>query len=215
MALTKEARSAAVEHLAASDPVMKHIIDQVGPFTLRLERDRFWMLARSIISQQLSVGAARSIRAKLEAMVEPARVTPEVLINLSSSRLREAGISSRKAEFLHDLANKTMAGDIQLNNIGRYSDESIIEQLTRVKGIGRWTAQMFLIFALGREDVFPEDDLGVRAAIRNCYGFATMPERDEAIEVATCWRPYSSVASWYCWRSLDLARDQALCAKGS
>ena len=148
---------------------MRSIIDVVGPFTLRPERNRFWMLVRSIISQQISLGAARSIRSRLQELVAPAKVTPDSLLRFNAGQLRTAGISPQKARYLLDLAEKAAAGTVNLRSIGRLSDEAVITELTKVKGIGRWTAQMFLIFALGRPDVLPHDDLGVRTAIRDRY----------------------------------------------
>lgn len=194
---------AARNHLRKSDPVLRALIDEVGPFTLRPESDRFWMLVRSIISQQISVGAARSIRNRLEQFVAPHKVTPEILLQFGAEDLRTVGISPQKASYLLDLAQKANDGTIQLRTIGRRSDESVIEELTQVKGIGRWTAQMFLIFALGRLDVFPHDDLGVRTAIRNRYGLDELPDKTTCSAIAVPWRPYASIASWYCWRSLD------------
>lgn len=200
----------ALRHLRQRDPVMRTIIDEVGPCTLRLERDRFWMLVRSIISQQISVGAARSIRTRLEQLVAPERVTAESLLRFEIDELRNAGLSPQKATYLLDLASKVHAGEVRLRTIGRHCDEAVIDQLTQVKGIGRWTAQMFLIFALGRPDVFPEDDLGVRSAIRTWYGLESLPDKTTAREIAALWRPYASIASWYCWRSIDLRKNDAV-----
>ncbi len=201
-------------HLRRCDATMATIIDEVGPFTLRPERDRFWMLVKSIISQQISVGAARSIRNRLLQLIAPQKVTPEALLALSAEELRSAGISPQKARYLHDLAAKSAEGIVAIRSIGRFSDEKVIAELTQVKGVGRWTAQMFLIFALGRLDVFPEDDLGVRTAIRDRYGLDDLPDRQTALQVAAPWRPYATVASWYCWRALDVARDQKTFATG-
>jgi DNA-3-methyladenine glycosylase II len=195
-------------HLRKCDPVMRQMIDEVGPFTLRPERNRFWMLVRSIISQQISVSAARSIRRRLEEFVAPDGVTPESLLRFDSDELRSVGLSPQKATYVLDLAQKLDNGTVQLRTIGRRTDEGVIDELTQVKGIGRWTAQMFLIFALGRFDVFPLDDLGVRIAIRDRYDLDDLPDKDASLEIAASWRPYSSVASWYCWRSLDLARNR-------
>lgn len=202
---TKRAR----QHLRKHDPVMRAIIDEVGPFSLRLERDRFAMLVRSIISQQISVGAARSIRKRLEQLVAPDRVTPDSLLRFEIDELRGAGLSPQKATYLHDLASKVHDGSVTLRTIGRHDDEVVIEQLTQVKGIGRWTAQMFLIFALGRPDVFPEDDLGIRNAIRINYGFDGLPDKATARDIAQPWRPFASYASWYCWRSIDQLKRTA------
>jgi DNA-3-methyladenine glycosylase II len=122
--------------------------------------------------------------------------------------LRSAGLSPQKASYVADLAAKVNAGTVDLRRIGRLSDERIIDRLTQVKGIGHWTAQMFLIFALGRLDVFPHDDLGVKTAIRNRYGLSELPDKPTALAIAAPWRPYASVASWYCWRTLDLERNK-------
>ena len=204
----------ACEHLRGRDAVMRDIIDEVGPCTLRPERDRFWMLVRSIISQQISVGAARSIRRRLEELVAPAKVTPQALLRFEIDQLRAVGLSPQKAAYVRDLASKANSGAIELRTIGRFSDDAVIDQLIQVKGIGRWTAQMFLIFALGRPDVFPEDDLGIRGAIRDRYGLEDLPDKATSREIARPWRPFASVASWYCWRSLDLSRNGDSFAKG-
>ena len=194
-------------HLRAADPVMKAVIDAVGPFTLRLERDRFGMLVRSIISQQISTSAARSIRRRLQEFAGPEGMKAATLAQFTVDQLRSVGLSPQKASYVADLARKVNDGTVDLRQIGRLSDERIVEQLTQVKGIGRWTAQMFLIFSLGRLDVFPHDDLGVRTAIRNRYGLADLPDKQTALAIAAPWRPYASVASWYCWRTLDLKRE--------
>lgn len=210
MVFTETAIRSGRRHLRKNDPVMRKIIDEVGPFTLRPERNRFWMLARSIISQQISVHAARTIGNQLEQLVAPDKVTPETLLRFDVDELRSVGLSSQKATYIIDLAKKTYDGVIQIRTIGRKSDEDVIKQLTQVKGIGPWTAQMFLIFSLGRPDVFPYDDLGVKIAIRNQYGLADLPDKYQSLEIAAPWRPYASVASWYCWRSLDLGRNRVL-----
>lgn len=191
-------------HLRSADPVMKAIIDAVGPFTLGLERDRFRMLVCSIISQQISGSAAASIIRRLRKLAGPGGLNAAHLAKFSITELRSVGLSSQKASYVTDLVKKLNNGTVNLRHIGRLSDEQVIEQLIQVKGIGRWTAQMFLIFSLGRLDVFPYDDLGVRSAIRDNYGLADLPDRKTALEIAEPWRPYASVASWYCWQSLDL-----------
>ncbi len=193
---------------------MKAIIAEVGPCTLRPQRDRFRMLAGSIISQQISTGAARSIKKKLDELVGSDGLIPTNLSQYSPEQLRAAGVSPQKATYLLDLAAKVHETEINLQHIGRYSDDKIIEQLTAVKGIGKWTAQMFLIFALGRPDVFPHDDLGVRSAIRNRYGLEELPDLKTSIAIASKWRPYASIASWYCWRSLDIGKAGVGKAKG-
>jgi DNA-3-methyladenine glycosylase II len=127
--------------------------------------------------------------------------------------LRLVGVSPQKAAYLLALVRHVNEGMLELRTIGRLSDEQVIQQLVQVKGIGRWTAQMFLIFSLGRFDVFPHDDLGVRSAIRLNYGLSELPDKATSHAVAQSWRPYASVASWYCWRSLELPRKEATAGK--
>jgi DNA-3-methyladenine glycosylase II len=193
---------------------MKGMIDAVGPFTLRLHRDRFGLLVRSIISQQISTSAARSIRGRLQELAGPDGLTAANLVRFECDQLRSAGLSPQKAAYITDLARKANDGTVNLRQIGHLSDERVIEQLTQVKGIGRWTAQMFLIFSLGRPDVLPHDDLGVRTAIRDQYGLDDLPNKETSLSIAEPWHPYASVASWYCWRTLDLARNKDTVAKG-
>jgi DNA-3-methyladenine glycosylase II len=191
-------------HLRAADPVMKAIIDAVGPFTLGLERNRFRMLICSIISQQISGSAAASIFKRLRTLAGPGGMNAGRLGEFTVEELRSVGLSPQKASYVTDLVQKVNDGTVNLSQIGRLSDEQVIEQLVQVKGIGRWTAQMFLIFSLGRLDVFPHDDLGVRSAIRDNYGLTDLPDKETALAIAAPWRPYATVASWYCWQSLDL-----------
>lgn len=193
---------------------MKRMIDAVGPFTLRLHRDRFGLLVRSIISQQISTSAARSIRGRLQELAGPNGLTATNLVRFTGDQLRSAGLSPQKTAYVTDLSRRVNDGTVNLRQIGRLADERVIEQLTRVKGIGRWTAQMFLIFSLGRPDVFPHDDLGVRTAIRDQYGLDDLPNKETSLSIAEPWRPYASVASWYCWRTLDLERNKETVAKG-
>ncbi|MCY2986945.1 MAG: DNA-3-methyladenine glycosylase [Planctomycetota bacterium] len=214
MKLTPAHIQSARRHLRAADPVMKAIIDAVGPYTLRFERDRFAMLVRSIVSQQISTSAARAIRKRLQDLAGSTGLTAANLERFSLDELRSVGLSPQKASYVADLAAKVNNGTVDLRRLGRLPDEQVVEQLTQVKGIGRWTAQMFLIFSLGRPDVFPHDDLGVRTAIRERYGLAELPDRATSHAIAAPWRPWASVASWYCWRSLDLARNTRTVAKG-
>lgn len=212
--MNQQTRKLAVEHLRAVDPKLGKVIRAVGPVTLRLERDRFAMLVKAIISQQLSTGAARSIRRRLDEAMPSGKPTPHDLLKLSRQRLCSFGLSKGKAAYLHGLADHVARGNVRLERIGRLSDEAAIEHLTQVKGIGRWTAEMFLIFSLGRPDVLPVDDLGVRSAIRNLYGLKELPNRQECLAIGAPWKPFASIASWYCWRSLDLKREAASYAKG-
>jgi DNA-3-methyladenine glycosylase II len=193
-------------HFRSSDPVLAEVIRRVGPPTLKPNRDRFKMLVRSILSQQISVLAARAILLRLEAALAPAGIRPESLGRLTVDELRAVGISRPKAAYLLDLAQKCQDGTVRLDRIGRFSDERVIDELVQVRGIGRWSADMFLIFALGRPDVFPHDDLGIRSAIRRLYALDELPDRDVCLEIGNRWRPYATIGSWYCWRFLELER---------
>jgi DNA-3-methyladenine glycosylase II len=206
MQIPVEHAKKATRHLKRSDPVMRELIGHVGPFQLRLERNRFWVLARSIISQQVSATAARAIRARVQSLFESGIVSADRLLDLSENQLRSAGLSAPKVSYLFDLADAVLKGRVRLRRIARKPDEEIIQELTQVKGIGRWTAQMFLIFSLGRLNVFPADDLAVRTAIRNLYNLTNLPDSKTSHKIAQAWRPYATVASWYCWRSIALQR---------
>lgn len=197
----------AMRHLRKVDPVMRRVIDHVGPCTLKPERDRFWMLVRSILSQQISTAAARTVRDRVVSLVEDRsgskRVAPESLLALNVDELRSAGCSQRKAEYMLDLAEKVDNGDVALAKTGRLSNNEVIDTLVRVRGIGRWTAEMFLMFSLGRLDVFPVDDLGVRNAMLNLYELEPPVSHDDFRAIAEKWQPYATIGSWYCWRSLE------------
>ncbi len=203
MSFSDETIEAALAHLQAADPVMRDVVKRIGPFTLKLERSRFRMLVRSIISQQISTKAARAIRTRLEKRVAPRRVTAQNLLELPFEELRSVGLSPQKAGYVVNLSEKVLDGTVRLNRVGSMTDDEVIEELIQVKGIGRWTAQMFLMFCLGRLDVFPHDDLGIRMALRNLYGLDDLPDKQTSHEIAASWSPYATVASWYCWRSGD------------
>ncbi|QDU40779.1 DNA-3-methyladenine glycosylase [Maioricimonas rarisocia] len=196
----------AILHLKEADPVIGSVIDAVGPFRLKPQRARFRSLVRAIIAQQISTSAARSITARLVEALKPGQLTAEGVAAMSFEELRCCGLSPQKAGYIHDLAAHVADGSVPLSRMGRWPDERIIECLTQVRGIGVWTAQMFLIFSMGRMDVFPPDDLGIRSAIRNLYGLPDLPNRATSLQIAEPWRPYSSVASWYCWRSIELSQ---------
>jgi len=180
---------------------MRDVIRRAGPFTLNLRHDRFRALALAIVSQQISGKAARSIWEKLKTIAAP--LSAERLSQFSAEELRPAGLSRQKASYLIDLAKHVSEGRLKLNRLGRLSDDAVIEELVSVKGIGIWTAQMFLIFSLGRLDVLPHGDLGVRMAIQKLYELNELPDRETCHRIAEPWRPYASIATWYCWRSLE------------
>lgn len=183
---------------------MKRIIKQVGPCTLKTNSDRFLMLVRSIVSQQISTAAARTILNRLHELVAPAKISPEAVARYDVDDLREVGISRQKAGYFIDLTEKVYSGQVDLKTIGRKKDEDVITELTEVKGIGPWTAQMFLMFSLGRLDVFPHGDLGIQNGIKKNYETSDPPTKTEMMELAEPWQPYSTIASWYLWRSLEV-----------
>ena len=182
---------------------MADIIRRVGAFKLKPSRDRYPLLVRSILSQQISVAAARTIRNRLLDRMPNRRVSAVEVCKLSVDELRAVGISRQKASYLLNLSQHVQSGELNFRRIARLDNESVIAELIKVKGIGRWTAQMFLVFGLGRPDIFAPDDLGLRAAIRNEYELDEMPTNTVASEIAERWSPYASIASWYLWRSLE------------
>ena len=204
MSLTPETIAAAIRHLRQSDPVMADVIRRVGAFQLKPKRGRFESLVRSILAQQISTAVARSMLKKLQQRVAPNRITPDSLCRLSVDDLRAIGLSRQKGAYLLDLTQKVRERSVRLHLVQRMTDEEVIAELLPVKGIGRWTVQMFLIFCLGRVDVFAPDDFGLRSALQKLYGLSELPKRAHAEELAVPWRPYATVASWYLWRSLEL-----------
>lgn len=195
----------AEDHLAAHDPVMAELIAQHGPFKVDLKNDYYFALVSSIIGQQLSVKAAASIRQRFIDHFGGKLPTPQQILDTADQTLRDLGFSWAKVAYVKSLAEHILAGELIPEKLPNLSNEEIIKELTAVKGIGEWTAHMFLIFALGRLDVLPVGDLGVRMGVRNLYGFKDVPTPAEVIEVAAKnkWHPYESVAAWYLWRSLD------------
>ena len=192
----------AILHLKKSDPVLRALLERVGPFRIEHRDPSFETVVRSIVYQQLSGKVATVIFGRLLAAVK-GDLTPRRILRLPHERLRALGLSNQKAAYIRDLAERTRSGEVDFAALQDMSDEQVIESLTRVKGIGVWTAQMFLIFGLKRLDVLPVGDLGVRAAIKKAYGLAELPNPAEMEQLAQAWRPYCSVASWYLWRSLD------------
>jgi DNA-3-methyladenine glycosylase II len=192
----------AIQHLRRSDPVMAAIIERVGVYKMQYRPADFESLVRSIVYQQLSGRVASVIFARLAAAAgTPIRA--ESILKLRPARMRSLGLSKAKTEYIRDLARHTRDGKVVFEDLDALSDDEVIEELTQVRGIGTWTAHMFLIFALRRPDVLPVGDLGVRSAIRKAYGLEALPAAAQMEEIAGRWRPWCSVASWYLWRSLD------------
>jgi DNA-3-methyladenine glycosylase II len=194
---------AATRHLAAADPVLAGLVRDVGPCRLEIHRggSSFAYLARAILAQQISVAAARSIAGRIrDRFGSPLR--PEDVIGASDAELRGLGLSRQKVAYLRDLARKTRDG-LPLGRLSRLPDERVIETLTAVKGVGVWTAEMYLMFRLGRPDVFPVGDLGIRNAMKRAYRMRGVPKPERLQQVAAPWRPWRTVACWYLWKSLE------------
>ncbi|AYQ30103.1 MULTISPECIES: DNA-3-methyladenine glycosylase [unclassified Polaromonas] len=191
----------ACKHLVKKDRVMKRLIPQFGDACLQARGDAFSTLARSIVGQQISVKAAQSVWAKFSAL--PKKVTPANVLRLKVDDMRAAGLSARKVEYLVDLSIHFDAGTVHVKDWQAMDDEAIIAELVAIRGIGRWTAEMFLIFYLMRPNVLPLDDVGLISGISQNYFSGESVSRSDAREVAAAWAPYCSVATWYIWRSLD------------
>jgi DNA-3-methyladenine glycosylase II len=194
----------AINHLKAADPVMAAIIEQVGAYKPRHATPDFHNLARSIAYQQLHGKAAATIFGRLCTAAGCESLTPEMVLALSIEQMRACGLSKQKLAYIRDLAEKTLSRDVVFEQLPDMDDEDVIEHLTRVKGIGRWSAQMFLMFALGRPDVMPVVDLGINTAIKKAYKKRSLPKPKQILKLSEPWRPYRSVACWYLWRSMEV-----------
>jgi len=191
--------------LARQEPRFRAIVDATGPADLRRGRPRrthFAELVRAICYQQLAGAAARTIHGRLETALD-GTPTPEAVLALPVDKLRAAGLSANKAASIRDLAEKVLAGDVELERVARLSDDKIVRELTLVRGIGRWTAEMFLMFQLGRLDVWPIDDLGVRKGYAVLFRLDELPTARVLEPLGEPLRPYRSLAAWYCWRAAD------------
>jgi DNA-3-methyladenine glycosylase II len=192
----------AIHHLRRSDPILSEIIDRIGEYRIVFRDPDFETLVKSIVNQQLSGRVASVIFGRL-VQAAGGKLTPENVLKLRPSRMRTLGLSGQKTAYIRDLARHARDGRVDFTGLSALSDGEVIERLTQVKGIGVWTAHMFLIFALRRSDVLPIGDLGIRNAIRKAYGMAELPQAAEMEAIAARWRPYCTVASWYLWRSLE------------
>jgi DNA-3-methyladenine glycosylase II len=197
--------------LAASDPTMAALIERIGKIDLatRLARrkeerppDAYGALLRAIVGQQLSTKAARTIYLRVVDLFGGATPSPQQLLDASEQELRACGLSGRKTEYVRDLATHVLSGELELDRLGELGDEEAIEEIVAVRGLGRWTAEMFLLFHLQRPDVLSGGDLGIRKAIQVEYGLEEMPTPTETVELGERWRPHRSLASLYLWESL-------------
>ncbi len=193
----------AINHLKNCDPVLRDIIERVGAFRMEFGPPEFHSLAESILYQQLNGRAAETIFNRFTALAgDP--LTPEGILQLTDEQLRSVGLSKQKSSYLRDLATKTASGLLDFSRLSDMPDHEVIEHLTQVKGIGTWTAQMFLMFTLRRPDVLPTGDYGVQAAIKKHYRKRKLPKPKDMEKIARPWAPYRSIACWYLWRSLDI-----------
>ena len=194
--------------LVRRDPVIAGLIKRHGPCGLadRQHEDAFSALTHAIISQQLSTKAAATIARRFDALFD-SRPTAAAIARLTDDQLRAVGLSSQKIRYMRDLSEKVADGSVPLDKVNELTDEDVILSLTQVKGIGRWTAEMFLMFRLHRPDVLPVDDLGILKAVQRAYGLRKMPKPDRLTKIGEPWRPYRSVACWYLWASLGNKPD--------
>jgi DNA-3-methyladenine glycosylase II len=198
---TPEYWAEACKHLMKKDRVMKRLIPQFGEASLQSRGDAFVTLARSIVGQQVSVKAAQTVWDRFASL--PRKITPANVLKLKVDDMRAAGLSARKVEYIVDLALHFDNGALHVKKWSEMTDDAIIEELVAIRGIGRWTAEMFLMFHLMRPNVLPLDDVGLINGISHNYFSGEAVSRSEAREVAAAWAPYCSVATWYIWRSLD------------
>lgn len=200
-------RIAAVTHLRSADPVLDRIVEAVGPFTMEPGEGIFRALGRAVFFQQLAGPAARTIMGRVLAALgtdEQRWYEPRQFLAAADEDLRAAGLSRQKLSYLRDLSEKFGSGELTEGDFHHLDDEDVISRATAVRGIGRWTAEMLLIFTLDRPDVLPVDDLGVRRGMQISYGLADLPKPDEMRHIAEPWQPYRSVGTWYMWRSLGV-----------
>ena len=197
-----------LQELRSSDPVIGRLVDEHGPLDEEQRRrgrplEPYGALVRSIVGQQLSTKAARTIYERLTDLFDGRTPSPAELLAADPEEVRSAGLSRPKVGYLRSLAEHVESGELELARLSELSDEEVIEQLTAVKGLGQWTADMFLIFHLGRPDVLPVGDLGVRRAVERAYDLPELPDAARLTEIGEPWRPHRSLASLYLWRSLD------------
>jgi DNA-3-methyladenine glycosylase II len=193
----------ALNHLRKVDPTLAAIIERVGPYRINYDEPAFASLAEAIVYQQLHGKAAATIFNRLTDLAG-LPLTPQGILKLSEEQLRAAGLSKQKSSYLRDLATKTQSGEVQFARLPDLSDEEVTKELTKIKGIGVWTAHMFLMFSLRRANILPTGDLGIQMAMRKHYRKRKLPKPAQMEKIAKCWEPYRSVACWYLWRSLDI-----------
>ncbi|MBI5427754.1 MAG: DNA-3-methyladenine glycosylase 2 family protein [Nitrospinae bacterium] len=192
-----------LEHFEKRDPAIARIVREFGPLRLTRNKRYFYVLCKAIIAQQISTRAADSITARFAALFDGKSPAPACVFPLPDETLRAIGLSRQKTAYLKDLSRKFMDGSVRPHRLPYLTNEEVIDRLTAVHGIGRWTAEMFLIFSLNRLDVLPVGDLGLRTALKNIYRMRTLPSPQRIRAMGEKWRPYQTVATWYAWRTLD------------
>ena len=193
----------AIHHLKKSDPVLRAIIEKVGPFCMEFDEPAFHSLAEAIVYQQLNGKAAAKIFNRFVALTSDP-VTPEGINKLTDEQLRASGLSKQKSSYLRDMAERAIRGELDFSRLADMTDVEVIKHLTQVKGVGVWTAHMFLMFSLRRPNILPTGDFGVQTAIKKHYKRRKLPKPLQMEKIAKCWEPYRSIACWYLWRSLDV-----------
>ena len=200
----------AVNEIKKNDSRLAAIIDQIGPCSLNRRVQGFSSLVHSIISQQLSKSSAQAIRSRFEALFDDSIIDPDRLMQISDAELRKMGLSKMKVEYLRSLAHHIQSGKINFFDLEKMDEETVINTLIQVKGIGRWTAEMYLMFSMGRLDVFPFDDLAIRNAMRLIYDINETDFETKAKEIAERWRPFRTIGTWYLYRYLDFQRSNEI-----
>jgi DNA-3-methyladenine glycosylase II len=190
----------AVRHLARKNPALRPVIAHVGPCTLRVDPDHFATLVRSVLAQQISTRAAMTIGERLVCLCGKMGLRPKAIARVSDEELRGCGVSRSKLAAIRGLAEFFLNDPHGLRDAAELADEQVAQRLLHLRGIGPWTVEMFLIFSLGRLDVLPVADLGLRAGVQEIYGLTEMPTAAEVREIAEPWRPYRTIATWYCWK---------------
>ncbi|HSY99964.1 MAG TPA: DNA-3-methyladenine glycosylase [Terriglobales bacterium] len=193
----------AINHLKKSDPTLRAIVERVGPCRMEFGEPVFHSLAEAIVYQQLNGKAAVTIFKRFAALAgEP--LSAEGIAKLTAEQMRSAGLSKQKSSYLRDMADRTIRGELSFTHLPEMTDEEVIKHLTQVKGVGVWTAQMFLIFTLKRQNILPTGDFGIRMAMKKHYHKRKLPNPVQMEKIARPWEPYRSIASWYLWRSLNI-----------
>ena len=196
-------RKSILQHFDEKDTVMADVIRQGGPFKLNRNKKYFQVLCKAIVGQQISTKAAESINNRFQSLFIGKRPTPGKVKVIEDNQLREVGLSGQKVKYMKDLSEKFLDGTVRPHRMAYQGNEEIIKQLTKVYGIGRWTAEMFLIFSLNRMDVLPVGDLGLRAGVKLLYNMKVMPSPDQVYALGKKWQPFATVGTWYTWRTID------------